>query len=214
MRYWRKCADSYLPFVLESCFLNILTFRNMGLLPDRNGWIGNLNSVLGVLQADFYDFAQKSGTFPEGDAKNPRPSEEVAQFRTEMPELPVSASHCMPFLTIFGEKPAFSWTASPTRPPSSLKKALFERKSSKNGGKGPWKHAWGSQSGRLLHITRVTRVCSNRITPTIYHTMKKTKLTYTSPTAEVLEMSAQGVLCQSGTINGLNPREDDTDFWG
>lgn len=44
--------------------------------------------------------------------------------------------------------------------------------------------------------------------------MKKTILTYTSPTAEVLEMSVQGVLCQSGTINGLNPREDDTDFWG
>ena len=46
--------------------------------------------------------------------------------------------------------------------------------------------------------------------------MKKEQnyLAYASPTAEVLEMSMQGVLCQSGTINGLNPREDDTDFWG
>ena len=37
---------------------------------------------------------------------------------------------------------------------------------------------------------------------------------YASPTAEVVAMTAQGVLCQSGTINGLNPREDDTSFWG
>lgn len=43
---------------------------------------------------------------------------------------------------------------------------------------------------------------------------KEQNFVYASPTAEVLEMSVQGVLCQSGTVKGLNPREDDTDFWG
>ena len=37
---------------------------------------------------------------------------------------------------------------------------------------------------------------------------------YASPRTTVVFVKAQGVLCQSGTINGLNPREDDTDFWG
>ncbi len=38
---------------------------------------------------------------------------------------------------------------------------------------------------------------------------------YVSPEANVIDITAQVMLCQSGsTIKGLNPLEDDSDNWG
>ena len=65
-------------------------------------------------KGNFWNPVRETGLFPEGPCWN----------LEDLPRNPAIAPRCMSFLTIFGEKPAFSWTA-PIKPrPSSLKKAL------------------------------------------------------------------------------------------